>query len=109
MLEKNEKEQQFLSFIKASFQGYWPIFIRASKSSELSLAKSCIYAIFLYFYWISYPRIHLCPSYSGDNSQMAVWDRIDFLRITAKPLNFFVALTREMAGDMNFVPYGSYK
>ena len=33
---------------------------------------------------------------------MAVWDRIDFLRITAKPLNFFVALTSKMAGDMNF-------
>ncbi len=23
LLGKNEKEQQFLSFIKASFQGYW--------------------------------------------------------------------------------------
>jgi len=28
LLEKNEKEQQFLSFIKARFQGYWQIFIR---------------------------------------------------------------------------------
>jgi len=28
LLEKNEKEQQFLVFIKASFQGHWPIFIR---------------------------------------------------------------------------------
>ena len=28
MLEKNDKEQQFLAFIKVSFQGYWPIFIR---------------------------------------------------------------------------------
>jgi len=24
LLEKNEKEQQFLAFIKASFQEYWP-------------------------------------------------------------------------------------
>jgi len=24
LLEKNEKGQQFLVFIKASFQGYWP-------------------------------------------------------------------------------------
>ena len=28
LLEKNEKEQRFLAFIKASFQGYWPILIR---------------------------------------------------------------------------------
>ena len=24
LVEKNEKGQQFLAFIKASFQGYWP-------------------------------------------------------------------------------------
>lgn len=38
-----------------------------------------------------------------DNSQMAVWDRIDFLRITAKPLNFFVALTSQNGRRYEFL------
>ena len=36
MVEKNEKEQQFLAFIKASFQGYWPIFIRRIAKKHLT-------------------------------------------------------------------------
>jgi len=39
LVEKNEKEQQFLVFIKASFQGYWPIFIRR-------IAKKCLTELF---------------------------------------------------------------
>jgi len=30
------KEQQFLAFIKASFQGYWPIFIRRVAKKHLT-------------------------------------------------------------------------
>jgi len=36
LLEKNEKEQQFLVFIKASFQGYWPIFIHRTAKKHLT-------------------------------------------------------------------------
>ncbi len=36
LVEKNEKGQQFLSFIKASFQGYWPIFIRRRAKKHLT-------------------------------------------------------------------------
>ncbi len=36
LLEKNEKGKQFLSFIKASFQGYWAIFIRRIAKKHLT-------------------------------------------------------------------------
>jgi len=36
LVEKNEKEQQFLAFIKASFQGYWPILIRRTAKKHLT-------------------------------------------------------------------------
>ena len=36
LVEKNEKEQQFLVFIKASFQGYWPILIRRVAKKPLT-------------------------------------------------------------------------
>lgn len=39
LLEKDEKGQQFLAFIQASFQGYWPIFIRR-------IAKKYLTALF---------------------------------------------------------------
>ena len=63
--------------------------------------SQAICAINLCFYWNSNRRIYLYRSYFGDTSQVAVWDRIDFLNYR-KALNFFVALTSRMAGDMNF-------
>ena len=33
---KKEKGQQFLVFIKVSFQGYWPIFIRRIAKKHLT-------------------------------------------------------------------------
>ncbi len=36
MVVKNEKGQQFLAFIKASFQRYWPIFIRWKAKKHLT-------------------------------------------------------------------------